>query len=86
MENKDFLKKINELTKYHYKNSVKFKNIIDKIYNKNINSSSIQSVPFLPVSLFKEIELKSIPDNKIFKILNSSGTSESKLSKIYLDK
>jgi hypothetical protein len=86
MENKDFLKKINELTKYHYENSLKFKNIIDKIYNKNINSPSIQSVPFLPVSLFKEIELKSIPDNKIFKILNSSGTSKSKLSKIYLDK
>ena len=35
MENKVFLKKINELTKHHYKNSVKFKNIIDKIYNKN---------------------------------------------------
>ena len=30
--------------------------------------------------------MKSIPDSKIFKILNSSGTSQTKLSSIYLDK
>lgn len=86
MNNKNFLEKINKLTEYHYKNSVKFKNIIDKVYNKRLFSTSIHDVPFLPVSLFKEIDLKSIPDKKIFKILNSSGTSESQLSKIYLDK
>ena len=86
MNNKNFLEKINKLTEYHYKNSEKFKNIIDKVYNKRLFSTSIQDVPFLPVSLFKEIDLKSIPDKKIFKILNSSGTSESQLSKIYLDK
>jgi hypothetical protein len=86
MNNKNFLEEINKLTKHHYKNSTKFKNIIDKVYNKRLFASSIKDVPFLPVSLFKEVELKSVPDNKVFKILNSSGTSESKLSKIFLDK
>lgn len=86
MENKNFLEKINKLTEFHYKHSAEFKNIIDRVYNKKIFSSSIKDVPYLPVNLFKEINLKSVPDNKVFKILNSSGTSQSKLSKIYLDK
>ena len=63
-----------------------FKLVVDKIYKKKVFSSHINDVPFLPVSLFKEFHLKSIPDSKIFKILNSSGTSQTKLSSIFLDK
>ena len=86
MENKKFLEKINSLTELHYKNSKIFKLVVDKIYKKKVFSSHINDVPFLPVSLFKKFHLKSIPDSKIFKILNSSGTSQTKLSSIYLDK
>mgnify|MGYP001158503789 CR=1 FL=1 len=86
MENKKFLEQINSLTELHYKNSKIFKLVVDKIYKKKVFSSHINDVPFLPVSLFKEFHLKSIPDSKIFKILNSSGTSQTKLSSIYLDK
>ena len=40
----------------------------------------------LPVRLFKSLELKSIKNKNIYKIMHSSGTSGSGLSRIYLDK
>jgi len=43
-------------------------------------------LPFLPVSLFKDMELKSIGNEEIFKITTSSGTTGQAVSKIYLNK
>lgn len=40
---------------------------------------------FLPVQLFKTFELKSIPNEAVFKVLTSSGTTSSIVSKIFLD-
>ena len=45
-----------------------------------------EDLPFLPVSLFKDLTLKSIPEEEVFKTLTSSGTTGQKVSKIYLDK
>lgn len=45
----------------------------------------IADIPMMPVNAFKEYELRSIGEDKIFKILTSSGTSGQKTSKIYLD-
>src|SRR4029453_2819950 len=42
-------------------------------------------LPWLPVRLFKTHELKSIPDDQVFKVLTSSGTT-GEVSRIYLDK
>lgn len=42
-------------------------------------------VPMMPVNAFKKYELRSIGEEKIFKILTSSGTSGQRTSKIYLD-
>ncbi|BEL10200.1 acyl-protein synthetase [Actinoplanes sichuanensis] len=39
----------------------------------------------MPVRLFKTLELKSIPDDEVFKVLTSSGTT-GEVSRIYLDK
>lgn len=43
-------------------------------------------VPYLPVGVFKQLELMSIPREQIFKTLLSSGTTSSIPSKIYLDR
>ena len=84
-KSKDFLGKINKLNNFHYENSSQFRKIIDLIYPlKKIKI--LEDIPFIPAKLFKELELKSIPNKKVFKILNSSGTSSGKPSKIYLDK
>lgn len=50
------------------------------------NIQSYYDLPFLPVSLFKELTLKSISEDEVFKILTSSGTTGQAVSKIYLDK
>ena len=80
------LPKLKELTAFHYSNCQKYKNILDIL---NINSNNItktSEIPFIPVRLFKEYELKSIPDEEIFKTMTSSGTSGQEVSKIFLDK
>jgi hypothetical protein len=48
-------------------------------------AESIAELPWLPVRLFKNLELKSIPDDEVFKVLTSSGTT-GEVSRIYLDK
>ena len=83
---KIFNKQISYLTKHHYKNCKEYRKIIKNIgFNIN-NKNKIEDFPMIPVRLFKEFNLKSIPSSKIFKKLVSSGTSGNELSKIYLDK
>ena len=41
--------------------------------------------PYLPVAIFKDLELKSVPDDKIIRQLTSSGTTGQKVSRIFLD-
>ena len=80
-----FLDKIKNLFKYHKKKCPQIKSFLDK-NNINIDEiEDIEKVPYLPVKIFKELDLKSITNDKIFKILKSSGTSGN-LSKIFLDK
>lgn len=44
-----------------------------------------EDLPFLPVSIFKELDLKSIRDEEVFKVITSSGTSGQRPSRIFLD-
>ena len=48
--------------------------------------ASLDKLPYLPVSLFKNYYLKSIEDKDVFKVLTSSGTTGSVPSRIVLDK
>ncbi|MEY4515178.1 MAG: hypothetical protein RLZZ450_7300 [Pseudomonadota bacterium] len=45
-----------------------------------------EDVPFLPVTVFKTHQLKSIADADVFKVLTSSGTTGQVPSRIYLDR
>ena len=49
-------------------------------------SSSIVELPFLPVRIFKEYLLESIPENERFKVMKSSGTTGQVVSQIILDR
>ena len=80
-----FLNIIKKLFNHHKKKCPQIKSFLDK-NNININEiKNIEKIPYLPVKIFKELDLKSIRNDKIFKILKSSGTSGN-LSKIFLDK
>ncbi|GAB1644783.1 acyl-protein synthetase [Krasilnikovia sp. MM14-A1259] len=48
-------------------------------------ASSVADLPWLPVRLFKHMDLKSIADDAVFKVLTSSGTT-GEVSRIHLDK
>jgi phenylacetate-coenzyme A ligase PaaK-like adenylate-forming protein len=79
-------KYLSDLTCYHYNNCQEYRKILDAIQFDLTNISSYYDIPFLPVRLFKEYELKSIVQENIKKTLTSSGTSGQQVSKIYLDK
>ena len=73
-----------ELTEYHRKNCQEYSRILDAVGYKT--SVSYKDIPFLPVRLFKELDLKSVKDDEVVKVMTSSGTTGQKVSKIYLDR
>lgn len=74
------------LTEKHRAGCSEYGKILESInYNKN-KMDSYEDLPFLPVRLFKEMSLKSVPDEEIVKTMTSSGTSGQAVSKIYLDR
>lgn len=79
------LKELNELTEMHRKKCVEYARFLDAIGYAG-QAKALEEVPFLPIRIFKELDLKSIPDEAVFKTMKSSGTSGQVQSKIYLDK
>ncbi len=79
------LSEMNELTEFHKTRCEKYANYL-KVIGYNGKASDLESVPFIPIRAFKELELKSIPDEEVFKTMMSSGTGGQRQSKIYLDK
>ena len=66
-----------ELDSYHLENCIEY---------KKITESENQSNYALPVRLFKLLDLKSVSQENVFKVLTSSGTTSQVVSKINLDK
>lgn len=86
-EKTDFLSNcLLDLTKYHYDNCEAYRKIIDASVSDFSEIKSYYDIPFLPVRLFKEYELKSVESNSVQKTMTSSGTSGQQVSKIFLDK
>lgn len=79
-------KELIKLTQFHYENSLFYKNMLDALDFDISKSKNYSDLPFLPVRLFKELDLVSIDSENIVKTMTSSGTTGQKVSKIYLDK
>jgi len=77
------LKDLSALVEHHRARCAPYDRILAA--NAYSSASSIAELPWLPVRLFKNLELKSIPDDEVFKVLTSSGTT-GEVSRIYLDK
>ena len=75
-----------ELTEFHRQNCPEYADMLNTISYENQRISSYKDLPFLPVRLFKELPLRSVPQDEIVKTMTSSGTSGQKVSKIYLDR
>lgn len=85
-KNAIFLKKLRELTVYHRENCPEYRNMLSAVSFDESQAQGMADFPFLPVRLFKELTLKSINDDNIFKVMTSSGTTGQRVSKIYLDR
>lgn len=74
---------LNELTKHHREGCEEYRKMLDNFQAKE--AASYYELPMLPVRLFKEYELLSVPREEIKKVMTSSGTSGQQVSKIFLD-
>lgn len=75
-----------ELTRKHYVASTHYKRMMDAI---GLNIEAIKTyydLPFLPVRMFKELELLSVSKEEVVKTMTSSGTSGQQVSRIFLDR
>ncbi len=80
-----FTKYMNELTRYHYQNSAEYQKMLNGLSYSQENFYQLEDLPMLPIGLFKEYELCSVPKDKIVRTMKSSGTSGQKQSKVLLD-
>ncbi len=78
--------RLTELTRHHSENCAEYKGMLDAIGFDADKVGSYKDIPFLPVRLFKEMELKSVPQEDVIKTMTSSGTTGQAVSKIYLDR
>jgi len=60
---------------------------MDRIFGgpRALQFERLEDAPFLPVSIFKKRELRSVEADQVVKILTSSGTTGQGPSRIYLD-
>ena len=80
------LGELRQLTEMHREKCVEYANYLDAIGYAPNQAETLEEIPFVPIRIFKELKMKSIPDEAVFKTMMSSGTSGQTQSKIYLDK
>lgn len=78
--------RIKQLTLHHMECCKEYRQMVECIGFDAEQAETYYEYPFLPVSLFKELSLMSVPKEEIFKMMTSSGTTGQLVSKIYLDK
>ena len=76
-----------ELTRHHYERCDLYRNLLDRLFggSKALRFDTLEDAPFLPVSLFKTQELRSVNPEAVIKTLTSSGTTGQAVSRIHLD-
>ena len=75
-----------ELTGKHIGNCPQYAGMMNAIGYNSSTVNDYYDIPFIPVSLFKELDLLSVNREEVFKTMTSSGTTGQAVSKIYLDK
>jgi len=75
-----------DLSIHHYNNCAPYQKMLDGLGVDLERVGKYTDLPFLPVRLFKQYDLLSVPKEEIVKTMTSSGTSGQAVSKIYLDR
>ena len=79
------LNELKVLIGHHYENCLPYRNMLEGLGVDIAGINSVAEVPFFPVRMFKELDLLSIPREKVFKTTTSSGTTGQKVSRVYAD-
>lgn len=77
---------LRELTVWHKEHCLHYGKMLDALGFDVEKVSRPEDIPFFPVRLFKELELRSVDKEDIFKTMTSSGTTGQRVSKIFLDR
>lgn len=75
----------NELTHRHIEGCAEYSRLL-RVLDLSPVAAAMDQIPFLPVGLFKSHALRSIPPDRVFRTMTSSGTTGQQVSQIFLDK
>ena len=78
--------RLHALTRAHYNSCAPYARMMDAVGLDINNLPEYDQLPFLPVRLFKEMELRSCAREDVVKTMTSSGTTGQQVSKIFLDR
>ena len=78
--------RLHELTVKHAGGCESYRKMLDAVGFDSTAVAEEEDYPFLPVRLFKELDLCSVPKEDIIKTMTSSGTTGQRVSKIYVDR
>jgi hypothetical protein len=82
---RDLLPVLQALTEQHTEKCDIYGDLLKAGGLPNPEKAGLASLPYLPVRSFKELELRSIPEDAVAKVLTSSGTTGQAVSRIFLD-
>jgi len=74
---------LNALTRHHSANCEPYRRMLDAMWSGRRDAGALDEVPFLPVSIFKKLDLVSTKERTI--TLTSSGTTGQRPSRIFVD-
>lgn len=79
---------LDALTRFHYHHCEPYRRVVDAAFGglKATPYAALEELPFVPVSLFKRFELRSVPPAEVFRVLSSSGTTGQAVSRVVLDR
>ncbi len=79
------LEELAKLSDYHRQHCPEYARLQDLLFPHSAEPQKLADLPYLPVGLFKERLLSSVAPDKVFKVLQSSGTTGQVPSRITLD-
>lgn len=80
-----YREELTALTRWHRERCPEYRRLLDALGYAETAVMEEAEIPMLPVSVFKELDLRSVPEEAVFKTLTSSGTTGQKVSRIFLD-
>jgi hypothetical protein len=80
------LAELGALVRWHEERCPSYAHILRALYPGPRQYGRVAELPWLPVRLFKELDLASVPHDAVVKTLTSSGTTGQRPSRIFLDK